>query len=480
MSDMIFRSAAQAGRGLVDHFQRYYGVAVNVAGNDLVVASRDARRLAPANILTLHPRLALERGREDIIIPELIRQIPEFSRNFNPDFSGTTIEISEGFGLIDQTNQHRNRLAVTTHAELFSHLKEQTLPLLMEKFDAKYVTGITIDAEKLQKYVSLAKILMLADHYHDVARVEDLVMNQRVLDNILPDAIEPLKYLDTLTRCSPMAMTLPIHRLECAWHFQSDAMWRFHHAAANGVIQEFMLSIYPLADLPGISGWSGLRRMSEKNIWRFLRSSVKGLNQLLGYICDFRNFADDQGVVNCLKMVQAFSAIQLIFADMAAFNFTNEAHNRINYSMVLLDKLANLRVQLGQAYGVPTHRNEAQAMIELCSISQRDELKVLLNDEFGRNTDSELTDTFSEMVDKCYDQLHQHLGQTASTEADRLDHLRSQRNIRHGAFLGRDQFGKLFFESTGTIPSTIATIPYLLTLGLMFNPKRFLEFRPTV
>jgi hypothetical protein len=60
-----------------------------------------------------------------------------------------------------------------------------------------------------------------------------------------------------------------------------------------------------------------------------------------------KNFANPDGTANFLKQIQAHSAVQLIFADVNALNYSTFAHNRISYTMSALDKLANLLANLG-------------------------------------------------------------------------------------------------------------------------------------
>jgi hypothetical protein len=72
------------------------------------------------------------------------------------------------------------------------------------------------------------------------------------------------------------------------------------------------------------------------------------VNKLMGFLNDPRNFVNPDGTANFLKQIQAHSSVQLIFADVNALNYSICAHNRISYAMSALDKLANLRANLGE------------------------------------------------------------------------------------------------------------------------------------
>lgn len=95
-----------------------------------------------------------------------------------------------------------------------------------------------------------------------------------------------------------------------------------------------------------------------------------------------------------------------------------------------------------------------------------------------------LAQSFSEVVNRAYEAVHAHLAEqdpaAKTSEPARLERLRLQRNIRHGAFLNRGGFDKLFLKSDGTVPADLATIPFVLVLGLILDPNVFLSFNPTV
>ena len=76
--------------------------------------------------------------------------------------------------------------------------------------------------------------------------------------------------------------------------------------------------------------------------------------------------------------------------------------------------------------------------------------------------------------------LRAELGSEGLVERARLVRMRARRNLGHGAFLTQDQFDGLFLRTRGNVPEDLASLPLLLTLGLMLAPKRFLEFDPLV
>jgi hypothetical protein len=123
-------------------------------------------------------------------------------------------------------------------------------------------------------------------------------------------------------------------------------------------------------------------------------------------------------------------------------------------------------------------------MVGLASLSQRDQLKELIGSGAARFGYRDLSRSLTDMVDVCYERLHEQLGKQSdndeASEASRLERIWLQRNVRHGAFLRQKAFERLFLASNGTIASTIGTLPFLLVLGLTSDPARFLSFSPTV
>ena len=88
------------------------------------------------------------------------------------------------------------------------------------------------------------------------------------------------------------------------------------------------------------------------------------------------------------------------------------------------------------------------------------------------------------LVGTTYWSIHRHLKPQSRSpglsEKARLSFLRDLRNLNHGTFLRGTRFDSLFLEAEGTVPLDLATLPFLLTLGLILDPPAFLSFRPAV
>jgi hypothetical protein len=80
-----------------------------------------------------------------------------------------------------------------------------------------------------------------------------------------------------------------------------------------------------------------------------------------------------------------------------------------------------------------------------------------------------------------HNDLSREIGTATSTEIERLRLLRAHRNLHHGPFF-RDStdFERLFMRAEGHVPDDLATLAYVLMLGLISAPAEFLAYQPNV
>lgn len=478
MTNIILPNTAKNGNGLSNHINATFSIASRQAGDDIVISKNDAAKaFSRQNFLSLEAQIPLKEGTEAAVAKKLYSQLSEIMKQHQPPPPDKgNINVPGGFGILTEIDAASVLLTVQPNIHVEKTLAQHVIPLMLKELKAEFVTGVTVDVHKLQTYLSVEKIALLTSLY-GVDTAKTLVQEKDALNGVLPFATDALGYVDALTRFSPMSFTLPFHRANCSWHFQGKGMWGFPGAASNAFSSRFILAPDPLAEQQSMLGLHGLKGMSETNIWRYLRVLVNGINNLLSYLIDIRNFADSSGKVDFLRQIQSHSAVHLLFADIAAMNFSTEAHQRITFAFSALDKLANLRVSLGD--NSPT---EASAMRALCSASQCQELLKVYAPQFQQFNAEDALKSFTDVTTHCYSELHSHLEkQGATNESARLERIGYYRDIRqHGTFLRKEKFEKLFLESGGTVPDTIASLPFLLTLGLISNPERFLKFHPTV
>lgn len=453
------------------------GFKAELDGNDWVVPASDPiYRQGPRDFLTLHGQIEFGEGDFEDIAVRLVSLIPSaFDKRREEDRERVRVEIDESsklhylYGLLVQ-------LVHLQRDEVARFLKEKILPFMADEMEAQRVTPISIDPAYFQGIFTLIKFALLLSE-HDSAKVEELVFKRRAFNGILPSVFSPLTYIETLTRLAPYAMTLPIDRDGCSWHFQSEAMWVFSHIHTEGLFHQFMNDLNPVGEEVSMLGFSGIQNMSENNIWKYLRILVHKMNGLLRYIYDPKTFVDPETrTINFGMQIQAIGCLDLLFADILSSNYSTSSYHRQNSSMAALDKLANLKRHLG---GI--NRTEGTIFRGLATTRQRDHI-VSIFEKATLPHGNEIRDGLVRMTEETFERIYEHyredLGDKDATEDVITERLWHQRNLKHGTFLSREQFKKLFHRARGTVPKDLITLPFLLTLALVFEPKEFLQFDP--
>lgn len=479
MPDAIYRGLAAKGPFIGSFLAQQFGIASSVAGPDLVISDAAVAQMISPDTLTLHHQMKLTTQSRNETAHEMSLQVPADLKKYAPP-RPTQITIHSGYGRISQFDEMATKVMVESDENLHGLIRDQLLPFMEREFDARFVTGVSINSTYQQAQISLSKIALLAERFdmNEAKRRRDA----GALDGVIPHGVTALAFVDALTRFSPLILTIPVGRHGCAWHFQSSAMWSFPSVATNALVSQFTTEINPLSSSPHQFGLRGLQGMSEPQVWRYLRFVVIGVNRLFRFLNDPRCFLAADGTVDLLRKVQAYCAIHLVFADVNGINFSTSAHYRISYAMSCLDKLANLRVELG-GHSAAGYKEE-EAMREFASLSQRDELKRIVSKQMRAMLYDDLSNALNPVVDTCFKEIQDHLTNQANvpntTERQLLNRIRWQRNLRHGTFLKSQQFESLFFEADGTIPDGFATLPFLLMLGIISDPAAFLGFRPVL
>jgi hypothetical protein len=177
-------------------------------------------------------------------------------------------------------------------------------------------------------------------------------------------------------------------------------------------------------------------------------------------------------VVDFSKQIQAFGALDLLFADITGLNYSTAGFHRISCAMSALDKLANLLKRVGVVSG-----DETAIFKSLFSTDQCQRSCEIVRERVGA-VNSYVSDELVRMLRDVYEAVHNHyredMGDTAS-EAEILERIRQQRNLRHGTFLMGDQFRRLFGQTRGTVAEEVMMVAFLLTLTLALDPRRFLR-----
>jgi hypothetical protein len=474
-----FPTHSSAVEGLV---RKLFGYSAVLRGGEWYVPENDpALRAGPKGILKMHGRLVLEPANFSEIASKLAKAVPpDFDEFHSHSLQAipNQVHIAGNLGIISELTHVLTEITIASNDQLPAIIQNKLLPLLFEKLGYRYVVPVSVFSSIQQGYFSFAKQGCLVERF-GVEKAKQLTFEQQAFAGIeMSGALEVLNFVDAMTRSVPAAFTLPVRRYGCAWHFYGDGVPRYSIEHVSGLFQTPLSSSSPRYTDLGMPSLSGLHNMKEQNIWRLLKLVVDGVNRLFSCLNDHKNFADSTGRIDYLAQLRGYAGVYLAFADLMQVNCWPDTHCRIAFSYSLLDKLANLKKHLG------SHQDsEGDIAKQFASLGQGKELKRLIQTDIAPLY-PDLAKPLLRMVGTCYWNLHRHLGKGVSPngfdEVKRLSLFRGFRNLHHGSYLQNDKFEKLFLTSKGSVPPALATLPYILILGLLTNPSSFFSFKPTI
>lgn len=477
MEFLRFPELLRIGLGPISYFGVNFGLKALRAGNDLLLPRAEATKAFDSRgSIVFHKRLKLD-PQNDLenarILAAQVTLSPPPSPTPKPEY-----RFSGQFGLNSRASSVLTRLMFESLSETESLLANEVFPMMRDGFQAHYVTGISGDFVRLQRLLSLPKFFLLFERF-DGDVVRDLIANSGAFEGALPVAPDLLAYIEALTSFSPVSLTLPARHSNCAWHFQSRAMWIFDMAARVGAAEQFVIRPRSSYDSGSLFGMDALSGMNDERISQFLHLVAHCIDETFAYFANLNSFADTDGIVDFQKQIQTISSLHLLFGDLSAMSLSTASHSRLTFAMSILDKLANLR-----RGSDPGSSSEAAAFKMLCSIEQArltsESIQRVCNALGYSDLGSSLATATNSSTLALQDEIRSQLPNASSTEDACLDRLRAQRNLRHGAFLLYDQFMKVFLESHGQAPKSLVSVSTLLVLGLICDPAKFLSDRPFV
>lgn len=453
-------------------FKELFGFEMTGEGSDWVIPNNDpVLRQGPKSLMSLSRQIALEPNKFSEIAKEMIYSIPNEFDNIDIA-SPEKINVTSGYGLISNIEYINVKIQICKNEELYEIVKNELLKFMYEEMRAKYVTVIHLKSVELQKYTSFAKISLL----NVLGKLNEpyyKTLDRRVLGGILPININYLSYIEAYCVLSPLAISLPIRRWGSMWHFHSDRSWFFPNAALKGFLGQFYMPLNPMGSDPNMLSTSDLAKMAPNTTWQYLRVITKSVDKLIRYIVDFRNFVNDDGVVDYMRMIQSHSATHLIYSDLNGMNYSTSSHNRITFAFSAMDKISNFYNAIGKSkFG------EEEIFVYLMSDDMRDCLREIfvaeilpISHDVFNILDSILSSTYSNI--KKY--ISEQFTHDCINEKGLLTKIRWMRNVySHGVFLKKDQFKNIFLEGEGVVPEYLSALPHLLVLGMALDTKKFI------
>lgn len=362
--------------------------------------------------------------------------------------------------------------AFTPQDQLRGALGSRILPFMHFTMGADFVWPVRESVSTAQEWLSLNKMLLVAERF-GAQRVQELVLERKVLWQILPDPFNSTAYLDAMLMLAPYAISLPFDRAPSQLHFLRNGLWDFPVSAFEGIYEMCCPTLKPLTEMEVLDPLNP-RVLTGELPRSWFAIAVKALNHLLRYLRDSRNFVDTSGALNYLKVVQAYAVVHLLFSDLMQINIENTPPPRQRACFAFLDKLANLTVSMSTPGAA---RTEEEIFKEFFSSAYGSQLSNDLRRHFVAAEAATLGDIMAAAVTLVYEKIHARANAAlggGSTENSRTQYLRTLRNTHHGTFLRRQGFENAFLNSSATIPPEIIYLPLFLAWQLAFEPIRFL------
>jgi hypothetical protein len=225
---------------------------------------------------------------------------------------------------------------------------------------------------------------------------------------------------------------------------------------------------------------SGLAELNSDYSWRYLRFSVDCINNLMSYANNPFNFLNDENEHLADKQMQFFTALYLLYADIASINHTTNKHIQYHLAFGAIEKIANL---------VLGHINKITPEGSKSPLKERHIAHIIFMSETGLEIQDIIKGSIEETKQNvCTNlvMLTEFLYQTFHEKINKMYGEEETKNIgsfyefrkfyAHGSFLSQDLFKKTFLKTTAQIPTEVIFIPYALMMALSANPERFFAY----
>lgn len=379
-----------------------------------------------------------------------------------------SVSVTSGFGLISELErlQYEVYFAVG-QAELATVLATKVAPFVTEKLGASHCCVVRPSLKLQQTRISLVKAWWALSTFpkDEMAR---RVTVDRVLDSVMPLAHEMGNWLHAFLSSPPLQVALTFQCLGGYILFYREGPWTFPYAAAAGIFGRFNASVSLDTSEGGMRSGIWLKSGTPDRIYEYLRGVTRLVDKLAFFALNPLNFLTEEHLQSA-RQIQFITAMGLLFSDIQAGNQIPSAYAKVSFSLSALDKLANLIEAMTDGAIGETHAFKASL-----STATAAGLRWIARQHKADEVTSLLLRVQARRILRVHQAVRDQAGGSTS-EAQRLGWLRSYRNLRHGTFLGRDQFSDLFVASKGLVPSDLARVTMAMVLGLAIDPEKFLH-----
>lgn len=465
-SDVIFHGLAKSNKGFGKYVKDRLGWSAHRRGEDWVVPGSDpALQAGPKDVLTIFPAEDLD-DLSEAFQQRLIRSAIDDDRmraqyHPNPDH----ISIPGNFGLRSEFDASLIKFFFSNHKNIIQSL-EDSVKFLTPTVGAKKLFLGRSNFQYQQSLLSISKICLLSERF-GATRSCDLIFNKGALRYAVPAPADLISFVIPFFCVSPALICLPYEHFSFFLLFILDRPRVLPHPLCSSLFDKLDISGAPLSSIP--SDHMFLRmNLRAKEISIFAEAVLKGLNGLLGFANDVRNFTDATGHVEFLRQIQFYGSLWYCFSDFKTFALSMNGWARNNAIFGVCDKISNLRAQFGQS------KSEGALWMGIFSHSHCHLVCDILDESLSSKSEY-LARKLKGVAKSSLLKLHASLRRGDDDEFASLSRLRSFRNLRHGAYLEKNRFESLFLEYNGEVDQGAHMFVYCVMLAFLLNPRRFLS-----
>jgi hypothetical protein len=405
-------------------------------------------------------------------IGEVGRRVASFlspDMKFTEETRPKSIDVTSQYGLISEIERLQyEAYFATSETELASILAKKIIPFLKARLGATHCCVVRPNLKLQQTRLSLVKALWAVSMFSR-GEAQKKITVERVLDSVLPLAHDTANWLHIFLSSPPLQVTLTFQCLGGYILFYQRGPWTFPYAAAAGIYGRF--NVAPSLDTSdgGMRSGIWLRPGSAEGIYRYLRAVTQLVDALSFYALNPANFLTERKL-DSSRQIQFVAAMGLLLWDVLSANQTPSMYAKVSFSLSALDKFANIVEAMTNG-----RIKEAHAFKACFSSTTALGLRWIARHAVANDA---VTSTLLRVQARhilCVHKAVRAQASAATSEAQRLEWLRSYRNLRHGTFLNRDQFGNLFVAAKGLAPSDLARVVMALLIGLAVDPNRVFD-----
>jgi hypothetical protein len=190
--------------------------------------------------------------------------------------TGKEILVPGAYGLKSDIVFNSHKLFFCKSSDIKKVLISELLPFYETKLKAKYISPLKVNARYQQSFMSLVKFLLIYNEF-GLEKSKELILEKRVLENLLPDPTKILSFVESLLTFSPFAVSLPVHRIGSQLNLLCDSLWVFEYVAAQGMYEILLTEKSPLMELENKRMFS-LGEVSSFTSRKYYMASINAVN----------------------------------------------------------------------------------------------------------------------------------------------------------------------------------------------------------